>query len=227
MRPVTMENGKALKAVIFDMDGTLVSTQPLITFCIANVSKKYLKRRLSAQDSLWKFGPPARNIIAAFGGRLPTVPIQDSVHDYHSCYRENLLGKAILLPEIPQLLRDLRDSGRRLSVVTTEERPLAEHCLETFALEDYFEVIVAGDDVVNPKPDPEGILLALRRMNVTARESMIIGDSATDILAGKKAGISTGAALWHPQWKGNVVDAGPDHEFGSGEDLASFLLGTR
>ncbi len=144
MGPVRMENGKALKAVIFDMDWTLVTTQPLITFCVVNVSKKYLKREISAQDPPWKFGPPARNIIAAFANKLPTVPIHDAVQDYHSCYRENLLGGAILLPEIPQLLRDLRDSGRRLSVVTTEERPLAEHCLETFALEKYFDVIVGG-----------------------------------------------------------------------------------
>ncbi len=222
-----IENGKAVKAIIFDMDGTLVSTQPLITFCVRSTSKKYLKRKLSSNDPLWKFGPPARNIIAAFAHRLPTVPIGDAVKDYHSCYRDNLLDKATLLPEIPQLLRCLRHSGRHLSIVTSEERPLVEHCLNAFNLNDYFDVIVAGNDVVNPKPDPEGILLALKRMNVSARESIMIGDSATDILAGKRAGLSTGAALWHPQWKGNLAGTSPDFEFRTVQDLASFLSSLR
>ncbi len=221
-----MTPGELMKGIIFDMDGTLISTEELIVHCVNQTSKKYLKRTLPREDELWTFGPPARNIIKTFASKLPGRPVREAVEDYHSCYRTNFLERALLIPEVPELLQKLRSSGKRLAVVTVEERALMEHDLETYGLKKYFDIMISRDDVDKPKPDPEGLRSAMRGMNTNAQDSMMVGDSATDIMSGKNAGMLTGLAIWAPQFKGNFDNIAPDYEFRSVQELASFLSGT-
>ncbi len=84
--------------------------------------------------------------------------------------------------------------------------------------------MVGGDDVHNAKPDPEGVKLALAKLRVSARESIFVGDSPADILAGKAARVLTAAALWSPEGKGDPTEAGPDYKFRSVQELFRFLL---
>ncbi len=206
------------------MDGTLISTEAVIVRCINETSKKYLKRALPSGDAFWTLGPPARNIIKGFTNGLPGKPVREAVDDYLLCYRNNFLDKATLFPGIPQLLQKLRASGNRLAIVTAEEKALMEFNLSTLGLKDYFDILVSRDDVLKPKPHPEGIRLALRTMRTNPEESMIIGDAATDMLAGKNAGLLTVLAKWAPQFQGgDLSKARPDYEFHTVEQLAKFF----
>jgi phosphoglycolate phosphatase-like HAD superfamily hydrolase len=112
----------SIKGVIFDMDGTLISTEAVIVHCVNETSKKYLKRALPAGDAFWTLAPPARNVIKGFADGLPSKPVREAVDDYLFCYRNNFLDKETLFPGIPRLLQKLRASGKRLAVVTAEER---------------------------------------------------------------------------------------------------------
>ncbi len=212
----------SIKGVIFDMDGTLISTEAVILHCVNETSKKYLKRALPAGDAFWSLGPPARNIIKGFANSLPDKPVREAVEDYLFCYRYNFLDKAILFPGITPLLQKLRASGRRLAVVTAEERALMEFNLATLGLKDFFDILVSRDDVLKPKPDPEGIHLAMREMKTKPRESIMVGDAASDILAGRNAGLRTGLTTWAPQFQGDLK-AKPDYEFRTVEQLVKFF----
>src|SRR5712664_2786284 len=205
------------------MDRTLISTEAVILHCVNETSKKYLKRALPAGDAFWSLGPPARNIIKGFANSLPDKPVREAVEDYLFCYRNNFLDKAILFPGITQLLQKLRASGRHLAVVTAEERSLMEFNLATLGLKDYFDILVSRDDVLKPKPHPEGIRLALRTMKTSPAESIMIGDAATDILAGKDAGLLTVLTKWAPQFQGDLNKAKSDYEFHTVEQLARFF----
>jgi len=213
----------SIKGIIFDMDGTLISTDAVIVHCVNQTSKKYLKRALPAGDAFWTLGPPARNIIEGLAESLPAKPVKEAIDDYLFCYRNYFSAKAILFPGIPQLLQKLRVSGRHLAVVTAEERVIMEYNLATLGLKDYFDILVSRDDVLKPKPHPEGIRLALRTMKTTPEESMMIGDAATDILAGKGAGLLTALAKWAPQFQGDLSKARPDLEFHAVEQLSKFF----
>lgn len=215
---------RSIKGVIFDMDGTLISTEAVIVHCVNETSKKYLKRTLPAEDALWTLGPPARNIIKGLADSLPAKPVKRAIDDYLQCYRKNFRDKAILFPGIRQLLQKLRSSGMRLAVVTAEERTLMEFNLSTFGLKDFFDTLISRDDVLRPKPHPEGIRLALRAMKTSTEESLMIGDGATDILAGRDAGLVTVLAAWEPQFQGDLSKARPDFEFHTVEQLAEFLV---
>jgi len=130
----------------------------------------------------------------------------------------------LVFPGVIPLLKTIRSSGRHLALVTGVEKIMMQYTLDPFDLSRFFEARVTADDVRSGKPDPEGIILALKQVKVEAKESMYIGDSPVDILAGKRAGVWTGAALWSPENRGNPTTENPDCEFRSVQQLSDFLF---
>ena len=212
------------RAVIFDMDGTLVSSLPVIYHCENEISLKYLKTSLTLEEVISKFGPPAYSIIRDMTRTLSDDIQSRAVSDYYECYRTHVSTRGLVFPGITELLRKVRGSGRRLALFTGVEKNMMEYTLTPFKLSEFFEVHVTADDIKNSKPDPEGINLALTRINASPNESIYIGDSPTDIIAGKRAGVMTGAALWSPENRGDPTTEHPDYEFRSVQQLSDFLF---
>jgi len=212
------------KAIIFDMDGTLVSSLPVIYHCENEISLKYLKTSLTLEEVISKFGPPAHMIIRDMTRSLPDAVQSRAVSDYYDCYRTHVSIRGLVFPGITELLRKIKRSGRRLALVTGVEKTMMEYSLNPFKLSEFFEARITADDVQKSKPDPEGINLALSRIKVDAKESMYVGDSPADIVAGKRAGVVTGAALWSPENRGDPTTEHPDYEFRSVQQLSDFLF---
>jgi pyrophosphatase PpaX len=212
------------KVIIFDMDGTLVSSLPVIYYCENEISRKYLKASISLEDVISKFGPPAHTIIADMTQNLPNAVQSRAISDYYECYRTNVPRRALVFPGISELLRKIRSAGRRLALFTGVEKNMMEYTLGPFKLSEFFEVRITADDIRKSKPDPEGINLALSRINASARESMYVGDSPADMIAGRRAGVLTGAALWSPENRGDPTTEHPDYEFRSVQQLSDFLF---
>jgi pyrophosphatase PpaX len=212
------------EAVIFDMDGTLVSSLPAIYHCENEISRKYLKASLTLEEVISKFGPPAHKIITDMTRDLPDALRSQAVSDYYECYRTQVPSRALVFPGIVDLLRKIRSSGRRLALFTGVEKNMMEYTLDPFELSEFFEVRVTADDIQKSKPDPEGINVALSRLKTNANESMYVGDSPSDMIAGKRAGVLTGAALWSPENRGDPTMEHPDYEFRSVQQLSDFLF---
>ena len=212
------------KAIIFDVDGTLVSSLPVIFHCENEISRKYLKTSLTLEDVISKFGPPAHTIIKEMTRSLPDSVQIKAVSDYYECYRTHVSSRGLVFPGITELLRKIKSSGRRLALFTGVEKAMMEYTLNPFGLSEFFQVRITADDVQKSKPDPEGINLALRRIEADAKESMYVGDSPADIVAGRRAGVLTGAALWSPENRGDPTTEHPDFEFRSIQQLSDFLF---
>ena len=206
------------------MDGTLVSSLPVIYHCENEISLRYLKTSLTLEDVISKFGPPAHTIIRDMTRALPEGVQGRAVSDYYECYRTHVSIRGIVFPGIIELLRRIRGSGRRLALFTGVEKVMMEYTLNPFKLSEFFKVCITADDVQKSKPDPEGINLALSRINADAKDSMYVGDSPADIVAGKRAGVLTGAALWSPENRGDPTTEHPDYEFRSVQQLSDFLF---
>src|SRR6266705_1965206 len=216
--------GASLRAIVFDMDGTLVSSLPVIFYCENEISRKYLNATLALEEVIARFGPPAHAIIRSMTASLSENLQSQAVVDYYECYRKYVASRALVFPGINQLPRRIQSTGRRLALVTGVEKNMMEYTLNPFNLSEYFEARINADDVQSSKPDPEGINLALRRLKVDPRESMYVGDSPADVIAGKRAGVTTGAALWSPENRGDPTTEHPDHEFRSVRQLSDFLF---
>jgi HAD superfamily hydrolase (TIGR01549 family) len=206
------------------MDGTLVSSLPVIYHCENEISRKYLKTSLTLEDVISKFGPPAHTIIRDMTGNLSDQVQSRALADYYECYRTQVSSRGLVFPGIIDLLRKIKVSGRRLALFTGVEKNMMEYTLTPFKLSAFFEVRITADDIRKSKPDPEGINLAMSRIKASARESMYVGDSPADIIAGKRAGVLTGAALWSPENRGDPTTEHPDYEFRSVQQLLDFLF---
>ena len=206
------------------MDGTLVSSLPVIFHCENEISRKYLQTSLTLEDVISKFGPPAHTIIKEMTRSLPDSVQSRAVSDYYECYRTHVSSRGLVFPGITELLRKIKSSGRRLALFTGVEKAMMEYTLNPSGLSEFFQVRITADDVQKSKPDPEGINLALRRIEADAKESMYVGDSPSDIIAGKRAGVLTGAALWSPENRGDPTTEHPDYEFRSVQQLSDFLF---
>jgi HAD superfamily hydrolase (TIGR01549 family) len=215
------------KAIIFDMDGTLVSSLPVIYHCENEISRKYLGTSLTLEDVVSKFGPPAHTIITDMTRNLSEGVQNRAVSDYYECYRSRVSSRGLVFPGITELLRKIKVSGLQLALFTGVEKKMMEYTLNPFRLSEFFEVRITADDIQKTKPDPEGILLALSRIKADAKESMYVGDSSADMAAGRQAGVLTGAALWSPENRGDPTTERPDYEFRSVQQLADFLFPKR
>lgn len=216
--------GSYLNAVIFDMDGTLVSTLPVIHHCESSISKQYLGKTLTLEEVISNFGPPAHSIIKNMTSSLSETLQKQAVSDYYSCYRENIPKRALVFPGIPQLLRRIHNSGKHLGLFTGVESVMMEYTLRPFSLMELFETRITADDIRNAKPDPEGVAKAVGRLGVNPKEAIYIGDSPNDMTAGREAGVLTGAALWSPENKGDPTKEQHDYEFRSVQQLSEFLF---
>lgn len=222
-----MISGDSLRAIIFDMDGTLVSSRPLLHHCISEVSEKYTGKSMTLEEVVAKSGPPIGEIIRSITAHLTEQEQERAVMDYYDCHRNNVSSKVVLFPGISGLLERIRSSGRQLALMTGVERAIMESTLDMFELQPYFDELIAVDDVRKTKPDPEGILLVLARIKADPKRSIYIGDRPVDIIAGRRAGVFTGAALWGPQTRGDPFTEEPDFQFRSIQELSAFLFAKR
>ena len=222
-----MISGDSLRTIIFDMDGTLVRTRPLLHHCISEISERYTGRKLTLGEVVSKFGPPIGTIIRSITGHLAEEEQERAVKDYIDCHRKNVPSKVVVFPGICRLLERIRSSGRQLALVTGVERAIMEPTLKAFGLQAYFDEQITVDDVRNTKPDPEGILLALARTGANPKRSIYVGDAPADIIAGRRAGVFTGAALWSPHPGGDPSRENPDLQFRSVRELSDFLFPKR
>ncbi len=206
------------------MDGTLVSSLSLIHHCENAISKKYTGKTLTLEDVISRFGPPAHSIIRSLTDGLGEEQQNKAVRDYYDCYSKNAPNKILVFPGIPELLKRIKGSGRRLALMTGVERAMMNFTLNPFGLQGRFEELITADDVRNSKPDPEGILLAMSRIKAEPRQTMYVGDSPADMIAGKRAGVLTGAAMWSPENRGDPSTEHPDFEFRSVQQLSDFLF---
>jgi len=107
------------------------------------------------------------------------------------------LQSVSLHPNVKETLEDLKSKEKKLAIVSTSYSTEVKPALGINKLEDLFDTVVCGDDVTRFKPDPEPLEKAMREIAAYPEETIMIGDSEKDILAGKNTGVAT--ALFYPE----------------------------
>lgn len=180
-----------IRAVLFDLDGTLVNSLPEIAHGV--------NRALVLQGH----APLPQDRIASMIGRGVSVLADrvtraagpDSIdrdqlfQDIVSTWAETNGRETKLFPDARDVLARLRDRNLFVGLVTNKLRALTLQFLEDQSLSALFDVIVAGDDCPNPKPAPDMIERALAELQVAPDEAVMVGDSRNDALAARSAGV--------------------------------------
>lgn len=119
--------------------------------------------------------------------------------------------EATLFPGAPELLRGLKARGVKTAIVSTKKGDTIEIIMKRFGLLQQLETVIGSADVHRPKPDPEGLLLAMERMGVKPEETLFCGDTVLDAGAAKNAGCHFAAVLNGTTPVQAFADFSPDH----------------
>ncbi len=129
--------------------------------------------------------------------------------------------------DITDLLLYLKEQKYQLGVVTGKARRSLLISLEELSMNHLFDVIITGDDVNLPKPHPEGINKALKKLNLKNMEAVFLGDSEADIVAGKEANVPTFGVKWLPNYQTPEFTVEPDDVFDQTSELIELLMNHR
>lgn len=205
------------RAILFDLDGTLIDTIDLIVQCFGRVLGDLTGRRWSREEVIALFGPTEPAIIDRFS---PPERRAAACEAFFACYDAAHDRLAYPFPGVDRVVREAHGRGIRLGLITNKGRLTTEITIRKCGLDRWLEAVISGDDAPAPKPDPGGILLALERLGVAPAEALYVGDAPSDIVAGQRAGVRTCAATWgRVHETGSLLLAGPDHVCDSPEDL--------
>lgn len=183
---------RQIDAVIFDLDGTLVDSQP----AVLRATQEALARfdiSVSDQEVRERFGGGSRNIMSYFlvrelGEGKANQHIDEAVEAKNSLQTEYSSDVA-LLPGVDKLLAQLKQDGFQLGIATMGAGATARRVLSRKRIDAYFARVLTVDDVTKPKPDPEILLMAAEKLNVEISRSLYVGDSSHDLGSAEAAGM--------------------------------------
>jgi HAD superfamily hydrolase (TIGR01549 family) len=204
--------------IIFDIDGTLTSTNELIFASFNHVAEKYLGKRFTNQEITAMFGPTEDVILKQW---CPDN-YEDARRDYYAFYEANHF-MADLYPGIIDVLDLLKKKKILLSIYTGKGRDASVITLKLLKIYDYFDLIITGDEVREHKPSPEGITLFQDKFNLRKEDVLMIGDAPADVNASHNAGVKVASVLWDSYASKKVIDMKPDYLFHSVQELKEFI----
>lgn len=207
-------------AVLFDLDGTLLDTVPFILAAVRHAFEGYPR---APTDDEWieGIGTPLRRQLEQFAVR------PEDVERLYERYRAFWLGKHDVYNRpfdgAVELVKALHAAGHPLGVVTAKIEAGAHRSLGHVGLDAWLDVIVAADSGVPPKPAPDGVLLAARRLAREPADTLFVGDSPHDIAAGNAAGAISVAALWGACTREQLAVASPRHYVPTMAELGALI----
>jgi pyrophosphatase PpaX len=196
------------KAVLFDLDGTLLDSSRAIIDAVENV----LKARGFTCDRVNVAGmisEPLENIFAVLAPNLSTQEVWKLVLEYRKYYLAHHLEHTSIIPSANLLLQELKARGYKLGIITGKYKEPVIDALDHFGISEFFDAIVTGYEVNNHKPAPDIVLEAAKRLGVSPEECVVVGDSPTDIEAGKRAGSLTVAVISNTHSRAQLESAKP------------------
>jgi HAD superfamily hydrolase (TIGR01509 family) len=211
---------KNFDGFIFDIDGTITSTNELIFKSFNHIAEKYLNRKYTFKEITDFFGPPEDIIIKQMmGDKYPQAH-----KDYFEFYNNNHSSLADLYPGINEILKIIKEKNKPLGVFTGKGRKAALITLEVLEVKEYFDQIITGDDVKKHKPDPDGINIFVEKFNLEREKVLLVGDAPADIIAAHAAGIKIASVVWDSYAKEKVLELNSNYVFYTVDELKKFIL---
>lgn len=188
------------RTVVFDLDGTLADTLPLIYEAFDAALHPIYGRRFSDAEIRGMFGPPDNYILRSM---VQGDAWADAFARYVATYEREHDRLVTAFHGLDEVLRRASAAGMKLGVVTGKSRQTALFTLERIGFLPHFGAVYAGDDVDKQKPDPEAVIRILHDLGHAPGDAgAFVGDSAADVIAGRAAGLTTIAVTW----------GSPDHD---------------
>lgn len=179
-----------IELLVFDLDGTLVDSELDLANSVNATLEKIDRELLSVEQIASYVGQGVKVLVGrALGEGAPPELVERATEIFLSHYREHMLDHTATYPGVREALAEL--DGRKMAVLTNKPVRFSREMLKGLGLAEFFLRIYGGNSFEYKKPDPVGLQRLMEETKAPASKTMMIGDSVSDVLAGRNAGVWT------------------------------------
>ncbi len=185
---------EAKKAILFDLDGTLIDSVPDLAVALNQMLEEIGRTPFSEDEIRYWVGNGAQTLVKR--GLSGSVDVDDNIDEalfqealdrFLKAYKEHLCEDTRTYDKVLETLEALAKRGYRMAIVTNKPHGFVPPLLEGLGMKAYFELIIGGDSLSKKKPDPMPLEHACKSLGLGVDECVMIGDSKNDLLAAKAA----------------------------------------
>jgi phosphoglycolate phosphatase len=200
---------KPIDLLLFDLDGTLVDTRRDLANAINHARKSYGLPEHELSEVMKYVGDGIHKLIERTFPGVDPETVEEAVGRFRNYYREHLLDFSVFYPGVTEVLAHFRH--KKLAVISNKPEEFVRAILQGLETDGFFEMILGGDSLPVLKPDPAPVLHVLEKMQIEPSKAAMVGDSPSDIQAGKAAGVMTCAVTYGFREKSLLEQAEPDY----------------
>lgn len=212
------------KAVLFDMDGTVLDTLADLTNAVNHTLAEYGMPLLEKPQVAQYLGNGAAYLMSrAVPSGTSDALREEMLRAYQPWYDSHCAILTAPYPGILELMRALRAAGIKQAVISNKQDTAVKQLAEQH-FPGLLETAVGESAAVRSKPNPDAVLAALREMNIDKADAVYVGDTEVDLRTAENAGLACAVVGWGFRTEEQLHDAGAGHIFRSAEELQAWLL---
>lgn len=175
---------------LFDFDYTLADSSRGIVLCFQTVLRRHGYTEVTDEVVKRTIGKTLEDSFSILTGITDPARLATLRKEYGAEADVHMNVNTFLFEDALATLQTLKKQGARLGIISTKYRFRIQSFLQDKAPADLLDIIVGGEDVSQPKPHPEGVLYAIRQLNVSPKEVVYVGDSTVDAETAQAAGVA-------------------------------------
>ncbi|PTM56646.1 pyrophosphatase PpaX [Desmospora activa] len=208
------------RTILFDLDGTLLDTTPLIVASFLHTFAEYGSLPYGEKEVLEALGEPLLEQMKRFGGEERAEAMVKTYRRHNVAHHDDYVQA---FPGVNHVLERLHREGFTLGVVSNKQRVTVEMGLRLCGLEPLMATVVCQGEAERDKPAPDPLRLAMNRVGADAADTLMVGDSRFDLLAAHNAGTASAGVAWSAHGAESLLAYKPDYLLHSMEDLYGII----
>ncbi|WP_300382944.1 pyrophosphatase PpaX [Clostridium sp.] len=200
-----------VKAVLFDLDGTLLDTNQLIYNSFEKTFKDLLGLSLKKEEIIKFFGIPLKDAFVPYFKEDEEDKIESYIKYYRTINEEIHDTMCFAFDGVKEMLDKLKEIGMKIGIVTSKREELAIRGMKIAGIYDYMDVIITPEKTILHKPNGEPAEEACNLLGIKPKEAIMVGDSSYDILCGNAAGCKTCAVEYSIVDIEELKESNPDY----------------
>ena len=216
------------KLIMIDVDGTMVDSVPDLAYCV-DQTMILMGRDVWGEEKVRHWvgnGVPKlveRSISGTLEGKVNKKDFKKAYDIFLELYAQNTSVRSCLYDGVMEGLSYIKDQGYLLGCVTNKAEQFTLPILKDLGIIDNFKIVISGDTLEKKKPDPLPLIYAANFFGVRPEESIMLGDSISDVIASRAAGYNVICMSYGYNHGNNIYDSRPDLVIDSMEDLKNYL----
>lgn len=208
-------------ALIFDLDGTLIDSARDLAGSVNHTLKSMGLPEKSLSEVESYIGDGMKTLLERATDTSDAAVIQKAIDLFKPYYLEHCVDATRLYPGVLEVLDHFR--GKKMALVTNKPEAMTAKTLRHLGILQKFGAVIGGDSTERKKPHPDPVLKSLERIGAEPAKSLMVGDGATDVRAGKAAGLYTCAVTYGFKLRSELLKENPDFVLDNITDLIKIV----